>query len=543
MGTDIFENAKSSNLYRYILSSENVYNAIYSLESYVFEKGLLSVDDLRTYYCLGDKYDTAYIQRVILECQRKLEEILSSPEKLFDVEVYFKIKKYDKDKEIIKFRPLHTARLIDQICMVCLLMPLMYDDSSGTRKLSDLAKLIPHNFFGNIPSCDVDRLFELWQKKYKEYSDATIHHCREYKKNHKYNTEVSLDIIEFFPSINPQYIHKFIVEKLSTSYTESNDKDCIKVITSKLLYFHLNENNIKPWEKSYYGIQLEGNERYMVRGIPQGLPQSYFFGNLCMIGISKEMKKVFKDSDLYFYVDDSVIYANTEYKSDDDFKKQIIELNVSLSNDLFNSPGDIGLKELLDAGDIEFQKTISDGYKIQFHNDDKSTYCRIDEADSQLGGEENLARIPSMVGNIFNSYDEIDDSISLEKLNAYLAVTENQIRLLQELESKDETTKSNRSYASKLKRMRRFKRFFLFRQLVFNIRRKGELADEMVNHFKTRFHIHDYQSEHIAEWFDNFEADIFASECHIMIDMKSLEQANLLMKIPNRNATNWPLSL
>lgn len=244
---NIFEDIKTSALYKRILDEGNLYNAIYSLESYIFEKGLLSKEDLETYYRLGDKYELDFIKSYIELCKEKLQDILSAPDKLFDIAVYFKIKKYDEN-EGIKYRPMHTASLLDQICMVCLLMPLMYDDTSGERKLSDLAKLIPHNFFGNIPSRDVSRLFERWQKKYKEYTDATIHKCREYKENHKYNTEITLDIKEFFPSVNPKFIYDFIVDKLSTSFRDEADQKCIKVIASKLLYFHIKDENIRPWD-------------------------------------------------------------------------------------------------------------------------------------------------------------------------------------------------------------------------------------------------------------------------------------------------------
>lgn len=152
----MYEKIKETKLFKSILDPQNIYNAIFALESYVFEKGLLNNSDLALYYSLGDKYDIDVIRDVIKRCERRLKDLLSSPDDLFKVSVYFKIKKYDDGK--IKYRPMHTAGLIDQICMVCLLLPLMFDDSSGERKLSDLSKLIPHNFYGNVPST-ILRLF------------------------------------------------------------------------------------------------------------------------------------------------------------------------------------------------------------------------------------------------------------------------------------------------------------------------------------------------------------------------------------------------
>lgn len=46
-----------------------------------------------------------------------------------------------------------------------------------------------------------------------------------------------------------------------------------------------------------------------VRGIPQGLPQSYFLGNIYMLIIYEILKKDFPGV-AYFYVDDSVIFTN-----------------------------------------------------------------------------------------------------------------------------------------------------------------------------------------------------------------------------------------
>lgn len=144
-----------------ILSRSNIFSAIYCMESYVFEKGLLNTNenvcslegriiannDLELYYALGDKFNHKLIQDVICLCNKRLTEILSSKDELFEVSVYFKLKSYDKDNGL-KFRPMHTARLIDMISMVSILICLMYDDKEK-RNLSDLSKLIPHNFYGN----------------------------------------------------------------------------------------------------------------------------------------------------------------------------------------------------------------------------------------------------------------------------------------------------------------------------------------------------------------------------------------------------------
>ena len=180
-----------------ILDGRNIFSAIFSMESYVFDKGLLDTErtvdlyseggefietiadnDLALYYAFADKYDLDLIEKVIACCQNQLKWLLADKAHLIEARVFFKLKNYDEEK--LKFRPMHTARLIDQICIVSILNCLMFEDDfeTGHRKLSDLSKLLPHNFYGNIPSTDVQYLFHKWQTKYKEYTENVIDHCR-----------------------------------------------------------------------------------------------------------------------------------------------------------------------------------------------------------------------------------------------------------------------------------------------------------------------------------------------------------------------------
>lgn len=220
------DNRKKNSLKDSIVSYENIYNAIYSLESYVFEKGLLDCvnpvigtsdniiakNDLELFYALGDKYNSKLILEVIQACEKRLNEILDTKKKvLFGISVYFKMKKVEGNKLV--YRPMHSARLIDMICMVCILAKLMYDDSDGIRNLSELSKLIPHNFYGNLPSTDVKYLFKNWKNQYKSFSDDVVQHCRTYQNSHRYLTEVCLDIQNFFPTVSPKYLYNLIVDK------------------------------------------------------------------------------------------------------------------------------------------------------------------------------------------------------------------------------------------------------------------------------------------------------------------------------------------
>lgn len=149
-------------LFNKILDEQNIFNSIFCMESYVFDKGLLDTsipvylhdegevkgtianNDLELYYALANKYNVELISKVIKCCQQKLKWVFEDKENLFDATVYFKIKNYDTETKKLNFRPMHTSRLIDLICMVSILNCLMFDDDmeTGERKLSDYSTLI-----------------------------------------------------------------------------------------------------------------------------------------------------------------------------------------------------------------------------------------------------------------------------------------------------------------------------------------------------------------------------------------------------------------
>ena len=112
-------------------------------------------------------------------------------------------------------------------------------------------------------------------------------------------------------------LYDYITSKLSKTYED--DKETLGIAVAKLSYFNISKNNIEPWKQYYYpkDTELSCANQYMNYGIPQGLPQSYFFGNLCMIEVKRLLMqdKTFK-GDAYFYVDDSVIYIQSELDED-----------------------------------------------------------------------------------------------------------------------------------------------------------------------------------------------------------------------------------
>ncbi|WP_323403452.1 reverse transcriptase domain-containing protein [Proteiniphilum sp.] len=512
------------------------------MESYIFDKGLLNIDetvelfdefgevieviaknDLELFYMLADKHNVELIEKVIKDCQRNLRWIFSSEENLFKAKVYFKLKNYDN--EVLKFRPLHTARLIDLICMVSILNCLMYEDNykEGKRNLSDLSKLVPHNFYGNIPSTNVQYLFHKWQIKYKEYTENVIEHCRSYQNNHNYLTEVCLDIKNFFPSISPKLLYDYIIEKLSSTYKD--DLPALKTVVTKLLFFKLEEDNIEPWKDCYYPDDFETARGglFMNCGIPQGLPQSYFFGNLCMIEVKNcLMKDECFHGDAYFYVDDSMIYVQAEL-DENSFKKRIDALNADLSewcNKAELNKSDIG--EFVPQTYLDFHAKLE--YQIKFHDEGKSVFTPIDTTDNQFGPILNLTRETSISSELSWNLDEIDDQVSLGKLEALDKVISREIEEQKKKENADSEYKNKVS--SRLKLLRRFKKFFLYRNRLLKIREDGG-PNETLNSFKERYLEKD---TNLTEWFEQNDEGIFQSEYRLLIQRVSKEEALELSK-------------
>ena len=115
------------NIREFVLSSENIYLAIFSVKSYVFERKLLDYEDKQLLSSLCDPFNEEIIYDVIEKVRNKISSILDNKSCLFNIKVYFKPKDYDKDKKEIKFRPIHTTNLLDLIAMVSLLHALIYE--------------------------------------------------------------------------------------------------------------------------------------------------------------------------------------------------------------------------------------------------------------------------------------------------------------------------------------------------------------------------------------------------------------------------------
>lgn len=525
-----------------ILSDENIYNAIYALESYISERDLLSKQDLSKFLQLRDKYDfSGCVGEVIRDCKETLKNILDDEKSLFEIEVYFKVKKLSNDvSPRVEYRPLHTSSLVNQICMAAMLMPLMFDDTTDIRNLSELSRMLPHNFYGNIPSCNVQNIFVNWTEKYRQYTQIVNDRGHEYSQTREYDKEISFDLKDFFPSINPKKILNFIWNAISGKYDTEEDRKTLQMIITKLLYFKIPEQNLKGWNDAYYKGKgdispIEGF--YPTRGIAQGLPQSYFFGNLCMIEVADKMNRLQElgKTDSYFYVDDSVVFArNIDSKQ---FEKLIDQLNEVITDDV----SEWTIEPILDEAYAE--NAFSLKYKVEFHRDDKSSICNIEDSFKGMSGLFLMQRSVSMGGWIKGNIDEVDDNVALKKLTALQEVVDNQIKLIKDYIGEN---KESEEFETRLKWLKRYRRYFLFRKKRLQILLNGEFDKKLLDDFIKKFKIEEIVGLNhkekiltdeptrklLEELFDIFEEDIFKSEFELIAqDMSSVEKASFCNRI------------
>lgn len=75
---------------------------------------------------------------------------------------------------------------------------------------------------------------------------------------------------------------------------------------------------------------------------------------------------------------------------------------------------------------LDFHEKLK--YQIKFHEEGKSVFTPIDTIDNQFGSILNLAREISISSNLSWSLDEIDDQVSLGKLEAFDKVISREIK-------------------------------------------------------------------------------------------------------------------
>jgi len=506
---------QDTKLYRSIISDENIFKAIYSLESYIFEVGLLEPDSLKTYNDLSDKYNKEIIEPVIQSCKNKLKSILCEELSFFEAKVYFRAKKVDNETEKVIFRPMHTADIITQICIICLLNFIMFRDTDHGRVLSGISSLLPNCFYGNMPSTDINNLFINWKTNYTRYIndiESTYHDNMESKQ---FKSEIRFDLENFFPSINPLVIYNLILNKMEIEF-QDKEYEVLKVVLYKLLFIKM---NLTKEEKMLYYLDalkenspIENEVNFCI-GIPQGLPQSYYFGNLYMTIVAKIYKHYYSGK-TFFYVDDSVIYSKENNIKD--FENNILLINEEIEQeDNLYKKRTFPITENLETN---WKKVV---YKVKVHDKNKSSMCKIEdhylnEGKSYLQG---IAIDASRIGMEFwKSFDELDQKTLRSKIEVWL----NGIEAELELETKRGSLmeKDNSSY---IKILNRYRRFFKYRLKVMEIRlEENKTIDEYVTVFCNK--CNNWAAKSKEELFERLDTDIFLVEAYKLIELTSKDK-------------------
>ncbi len=444
-------------LRNYILDEKNIYLAIYAVKSYVFDPQLMDKEDTELLNLLIDPFNERIIERTIKEVKKILEKILDEDDYLFKTQVYFKPKDYRKG-EII-YRPIHTAELVQLIAMVAMLHPLIYEipDEKDNWKLnlSNYSRLIPNNFYGNRVSKRPEELFKKWNIQYKKYTQKANDYFRTYHESKEFKYELKLDLKNFFPSVSPMVIYGILVENIPVTLSD-DDVEVFKKIIYKLLVCEVTNLNKKVEKEKYYG--LPDVKMCLTRGIAQGLPQSYFFGNICMIKVSDIFEKKYPGKAVY-YVDDSYIYTNVIIADKEDLKSQLEDVNRELKK-MGDRYTKAGIDDIRIANREEYSKHIEmlfqQGkipYIIEVHTDKKSTFTKIQDVHDGEIYLRTLSREASQIGtDISSTYSEEEDETILHKTQALLESIEKE-------KQKNEEIEERVGYIEKLERYYKFLKY------------------------------------------------------------------------------------
>lgn len=502
-----------------VLSDENIFLAVYLANSYIQNVELLSKEDRNTLESIKDIYCEEIVVELMKKVKTRISSVLERDEDYFEICVYLKPKKREEGVNV--FRPLHTANLVDQISIIAMAQILIYDyepygsDCEKAKLVpSELSRLIPSNFYGNRVSYCGTELFKPWQEQYHKYTSKANDRLYEFSQTREYKYEIDLDLQNFFPSIDPKVLYGLILSKLPLRMNEK-DRKTIKTILKKLLFFHLidedgvSETALTEVEWCWYLKKRQMPEeisrkvqRYKVtyaKGLPQGLPHTYFLGNLMMLAIRDIYKTVFP-GEMLFYVDDSVIFTNNLENNNEDFDVKINEINEHILKieDQYRS---------LCKDKSVYPKNYTyqcDDYGIRVHDSKgKSTFALISEANKNSGEVylSGICRETSALGaDIYLAYSDDDVIALLSRTKAILRNLEKEIINV--------SAEKNKIYYDKLIR---YKKFFKYRETILNYRCKGDLNSLKVQLLDGISMRTDTQGVNLKKFFDLYTDDIFAT--------------------------------
>lgn len=492
-----------------LLSDENIFLAIYTVDSYIQNKDLLDQDDTELLAKLKDVFNHAVMTGTVKQVKERLTSILEGDSEYFTTKVYFKPKKFKDGKDV--FRPLHTAKLIDQIAITAMLQILVYEVNERRELVpSELSRLIPSNFFGNRISYGGRALFKPWHEQYQQYTAKANDILYKAGETRQYSYEVTLDLANFFPSIHPQMLYNYIMGKIPLIWKTDG---VISVILRKLLIFKL--CSLNETERGWY-LQCAAKDAagsLYAKGLPQGLPHTYFFANLLMVMISKEYERVFPGEGV-FYVDDSVIFTNGKDNELDPekFVALIRELNERIrkaEKDILAQGGE-GNASILP---FDFcYKPECFGIRVhkpdpQSESDSKSYYDTVPDAAKNSGEQylQGLSRETSNISfDIRTAFSDAEAEMMKKRVEEISKLIADEIRQVK-------VAPRQRVYLEKLIR---YKKFFSYRKNILQYRVSGsisELKEQLLADITLR------EQKNKEEFYEKYTDDILASAMQFVL--------------------------
>lgn len=517
-------------LRKYILDEKNIYLAIYAVKSYVFDPQLLSMGDKELLNLLLDPFNEKVIFETISKVQEILENVLDDNNCLFKTEVYYKPKDYVKNTPV--YRPIHTAELYQLIAMVALLHPLIYEIPSGDKddwklNLSNYSRLIPNNFYGNRVSKKPEELFKKWNEQYKKYTQKANEYFKTYHESKEYRYELKLDLENFFPSVDPLVIYGILMENKPVTFDDAEDENILKKIIYKLLVCEVTNLDTKLAKEKYY--DNENINITYTKGIAQGLPQSYFFGNICMTKIADIFDKIFYGKSVY-YVDDSYIYTNEDIKGKKDFEDKLKNVNNNIAImsttyiDMANKDKFIKENEKYGNYSKMLCEKVENPYCIKVHIDGKSTYTEIQKFKDGEMYLRTLSREASQIGSdISSAYSEEEDESLLHRTEALLKAID--------LERRGDL-KKRKGYQEKLER---YYKFFKYREIKLRLKTERNLNNNIFEvlvgkiNKDTTMNKYDILKKNINAkfFFNNYKHDIWQTAISILIENTVFEHEQI----------------
>ena len=509
-------------LRNYITSKENLFLAIYSLKSYVYSENLLDPDDIELYEKLLDPFNEAVINSVIEDVTKIIENIIVNDGYYFKVQVYFMPKSYDSESRECKFRPIHITDLKQLIAMVSMLQAIIYEipkaESQYKIYLSNYSRLIPQNFYGNKVSTKPEEIYSNWNTQYSKFVQKSNRLFKNGYEFDKYKYEVKLDIVDFFPSVNPFFIYQLLVENRSAIISDYDDINVFNTIIYKLLRCKITNLDNSIARAKYYNVADVDEEYIFTKGLPQGLPQSGFFGNICMVEISKIISNVFAGESLY-YVDDAYVYTNIVIENKNMFHEFLDTINRNIK-----SMEEKYIQHYKDSAQFDIFFILSNGiyddllqnyYNIRIHIEEKSEYHEIKKTTPSKYDVRNLKRHVSQIGvDVKRIYSEKEEEILLHNTEALVNTIESELKSGRQL---TETSK---------KRLISYYKFFKYRMIMLKLRTnnytKNDLFKILLNNnidnnnlnYKSLIN-YTFRKE---DFYDRFQNDIWLNAVRLLIE-------------------------